>query len=105
MIGLRALLPAIAALAIGFALLALFGPVAALYWLALAVVALAAAQAFQLSRLHRWAALPRQRDLPLGSGAWGRVLDRIGRFVRQEQQTRDELQEELGQLHAAVDQL
>ena len=105
MIGLRAMMIPLAALAIGLALHALFGPVAAAGWLALALLALAGLQAFRLARLHQWAALPRQRDLPQAYGAWGRMLDRIGRFARQEQQSRDELNEELGQLHAAVDQL
>jgi two-component system phosphate regulon sensor histidine kinase PhoR len=105
MIGVRAMVAPVAALSVGLALHALFGPLAAAGWLALALLALAALQAFRLGRLHRWAALPRQRDLPQGTGAWGRLLDRIGRFARQEQQTRDELNEELGQLHAAVDQL
>jgi two-component system phosphate regulon sensor histidine kinase PhoR len=60
---------------------------------------------FYLSRLHHWAALPRQRELPTGFGSWGVALDRLQRYMRQEALERSEAEDELAQLHAAVDLL
>ena len=105
MIWLRALAPAAVTLAIAAALGGLFSIGVAAWWLAAATTVHAAAFAIRLARLHHWAALPRKRDLPMGTGAWDLVLDRIGRYVRHERETREELTAELAQLHAAVDQL
>lgn len=58
-----------------------------------------------LARLHHWAGLPRQRDLPIGFGSWGQAFDRIGRFMRQEGIERSETAAEMERLHAAVDLL
>ena len=58
-----------------------------------------------LARLHHWAGLPRQRDLPIGFGSWGQAFDRIGRFMRQEGIERNETAAEMERLHAAVDLL
>jgi two-component system phosphate regulon sensor histidine kinase PhoR len=49
--------------------------------------------------------LPRQRQLPIGIGTWRSILDRLGRFVREEAAEREEAATELERLHAAVDLL
>jgi two-component system phosphate regulon sensor histidine kinase PhoR len=67
--------------------------------------ALATYHAVFLGRLHHWAALPRQRELPIAFGSWGQVYDRIGRYMRQEAIERTETSAELERLHAAVDLL
>mgnify|MGYP003493851708 CR=1 FL=1 len=58
---------------------------------------------FHLHGLNRWSILPRQRQLPIGFGTWRAILDRLGRFVRQEAAEREETATELERLHAAVD--
>ncbi len=58
-----------------------------------------------VARLHHWAGLPRNRELPLGIGVWGQTLDRISRFMRQDAIERSETAAELERLHAAVDLL
>ncbi len=78
---------------------------AAAWWLAATLAAYALWQAVRLARLHHWAALPRQRELPMGSGAWDMLFERIARYVKLENETRTDLSEELAQLHVAVDQL
>jgi two-component system phosphate regulon sensor histidine kinase PhoR len=105
MILLRALAPWLIAVAIGAAVASLFSAEPAAWWLAGSMLVLALREAVRLVRLHHWAALPRQRDLPPGGGIWAQVRERIARFLRQELDTREELSEELAQLHSAVDQL
>ncbi len=58
-----------------------------------------------LARLHHWSGLPRNRELPVGIGAWGQILDRISRFMRQDAIERSDTAAELERLHAAVDLL
>ena len=58
-----------------------------------------------VARLHHWSGLPRQRELPLGIGTWGQILDRISLFMRQDAIERSETAAELERLHAAVDLL
>ena len=105
MIWLRALLPALAGLAIASALAWLFGAEAAAWFLAAFFGIWSLVQASFIVRLHWWAALPRKRDLPLGVLAWELAFDRLGRFLKQESDTRQALTTELEQIHAAVDQL
>ena len=78
---------------------------AAALWLALALVGYALHHLAHLARLDRWLALPQQRELPHGLGAWSRVLDRLARFVKSEAETRQALAAELERIHAAVDRL
>ena len=105
MIWLRALVPAAIALAIG-ALLSLYvSDTAAARWLGGAVLLFALIQAFYLTRVHHWAALPRKRDVPVGAGGWGLLLDRLARVARQQQESMAELGAELRLLHSAVDRL
>jgi two-component system phosphate regulon sensor histidine kinase PhoR len=105
MIWIQALIPAAVALAIGAVLGALFSSEAAAWWIAVALALLAFRDAIRLARLHHWAALPRQRDLPRFSSGWRQMLERLERFLQQEKEHQGELNEELAQLHAAVDQL
>ena len=93
------------ALAIAAALGWLLSANAAAWWLAAFTALYAIAQTNFLARLHRWGGLPRSREIPISTGAWEMVLERIARFVKSEHDTRQELQAELAQLHAAVDQL
>ncbi len=58
-----------------------------------------------LARLYRWAAQPRQHEVPTGLGFWGRTLDRIGLFMRQEALEREAMSTELERMYAAVDQV
>lgn len=75
-------------------------------WLLIAgLAALVVYHAAYLARLHHWAGLPRQRDLPLGFGNWGDALDRLSRYMRAETIERAETAAELERLHAAVDLL
>lgn len=69
------------------------------------LLALVAYHAAFLFRLNDWAALPRQRDIPIGFGSWGVAFDRIGRFIRQDAIERNEMSAELERMHAAVDTL
>lgn len=87
------------------ALYALRAPYAALWLLVGGLGILSAYHAFFLARLHYWAGLPRQRELPLGLGSWGAVFDRLGRAARQDAQERSETAAELERLHAAVNLL
>ena len=74
------------------------------FWvLAAGTCALALHHAVNLGRLNHWAALPRQRDLPVGLGAWGIAFDRLGRWMRHDSVERAEVAAELERLHAAVD--
>jgi two-component system phosphate regulon sensor histidine kinase PhoR len=77
----------------------------AIAWLAgwLALVALY--HTIFLTRLGRWASLPRMREVPIGFGSWRRPLDRIARFMRLEAEERSEVADELAQLQTAVDRL
>ena len=78
---------------------------AAVGWLGACLVAVSAFHLFHLHGLARWSILPRQRPLPIGIGTWRTILDRLGRFVRQEAAEREETATELERLHAAVDLL
>lgn len=78
---------------------------AAAWWLAACFAGFAAYHVHFLAELHRWAALPRNRELPLATGVWGPVFERLRRFVRQEAENRSELGGELERVHAAVDRL
>lgn len=105
MIGLRSLIAAAIALLIGAVIAMLFDDTSAARWLALCIVVITGYHAYYLTALHHWAALPRNRELPLGIGTWSAVLDRLSRAVRQENEARVELSSELDRVHAAVDQL
>lgn len=93
------------ALAIAAGIGLMFSGTAAAWWLAACTLGFGLAKAFFLDRLNHWAALPRNRDLPGGVGAWRPVFERLGRFSRGEAATRLELTTELAQVHAAVDRL
>jgi two-component system phosphate regulon sensor histidine kinase PhoR len=79
------------------------GPVAAAGTLAAGLVVLATYHGIYLTRLHHWAGLPRQRELPVGFASWGIVLDRMSRNLRQEATERAETAAELERMSAAVD--
>ena len=105
MIWLRALAPTAIALIIA-ALLAWFvSDTMAARWLVLAFVIQAVMVTLVMSRLHFWAALPRQRELPQAGGVWQPLLDRLARFVKTDRESRERLAAELEQLHRAVDRL
>jgi len=78
---------------------------AAVWWLGTVLVVYALTETVYLSRLHHWAALPRNRSLPVGYGPWRAVVARLSRFARQEADAQNELASELQRIHAAVDQL
>ena len=105
MILVRTLIPVVLALAIGAGLAWLFDDRAAMWWLGASFVAFAAYHASYLARLHHWSALPLQRELPLGSGPWMFLLDRLSRHIKQDSELRRELDSELQRIHSAVDQL
>ncbi len=105
MIWLRALAPAAVALAIGAALSWFVSDTVAARWLGGALLLFALMQAFYLTRVHHWAALPRKRDVPVGAGGWGILLDRLARVARQQQESVAELSAELALIHSAVDRL
>ncbi|HPA89411.1 MAG TPA: phosphate regulon sensor histidine kinase PhoR [Quisquiliibacterium sp.] len=105
MIWLRALAPAAVALAIGALLSWFVSDTVAARWLGGALLLFALMQAFYLTRVHHWAALPRKRDVPVGAGGWGILLDRLARVARQQQESVAELSAELALLHSAVDRL
>ena len=83
----------------------LHAPMAAMWVLVAGLAAMLAYHAICLARLHYWAALPRQRELPYGFGSWGHAFDRINRHMRQDTNERAETAAELERLHAAVDLL
>jgi len=93
------------ALLIAAALVAAARPLAAAAWLAACLVATSFFHLYHLHGLNRWSTLPRQRQLPRGIGSWRILLDRLGRFARQEAAEREEAGTELERLHAAVDLL
>ena len=105
MIWLRALAPAAVALAIGALMSWFVSDTVAARWLGGALLLFALMQAFYLTRVHHWAALPRKRDVPVGAGGWGILLDRLARVARQQQESVAELSAELALLHSAVDRL
>lgn len=105
MIWLRTLVPVTGALAVAALLGWLFDDTISARWLALFLAFHALVQALYLSRLHHWAALPRQRELPLGMLGWDEVFDRLGRFLRKEAEARNTLASELALTRAAVDRL
>ena len=78
---------------------------AAVVVLGAGLVAIALYHAVYLQRLHHWAGLPRQRELPYGLGSWGHAFDRLGRHMRQDKAERAETASELERIHAAVDLL
>jgi two-component system phosphate regulon sensor histidine kinase PhoR len=105
LIHLRTLL-FVGALALAALVLAwLQAPMVAMGVLVVGLALLVGYHAIYLARLHHWAALPRQRELPFGFGSWGHAFDRIGRFMRQDANERTETATELERLHAAVDLL
>ncbi len=73
--------------------------------LAAGLVGLVAYHGFYLQRLHHWAGLPRQRDLPYGFASWGHAFDRLGRHMRLDAGERAETEALLERIHAAVDLL
>lgn len=105
MLGWRAMIGTVVALAIAAAIAALFNDTAAAWWLVLCLVIGSAYHALNLQRLYFWAALPRKRELPLGSGTWSNIYDRLTRIMRQDSEGRGELAAELNRTRAAVDQL
>jgi two-component system phosphate regulon sensor histidine kinase PhoR len=102
---LRYLAAIAAVLAIAFLVDRFVSGAAAFWWLAIVFAMQALLSAMHLSRLHHWASLPRNRELPSGIGPWRMTFDRLSRFVRQETETRNELLGELERIHAAVDRL
>jgi two-component system phosphate regulon sensor histidine kinase PhoR len=102
---LRTLIPVAIALLVALLLVWLGLPQWAVWWLAAALSLYALYHAAYLDRLHHWSALPKQRELPLGSGPWAMVLERLSRHARQEAESQAELHGELARIHAAVDQL
>ena len=102
---LRHLLAIAVVIAIAFLLDRYLSTRAAFWWLVCIGGLYAVFSAIHLARLHHWASLPRQRDLPSGLGPWRPVFERLGRFLRQESETRTDLLGELEHLHAAVDKL
>ncbi len=105
MIWLRALAPTAIALIIAALLAGLVSDTMAARWLALALVIQAVMVTLVMARLHFWAALPRQRELPQVGGVWQPLLDRLARFVKTDRESREQLAAELEQLHRAVDRL
>jgi two-component system phosphate regulon sensor histidine kinase PhoR len=101
----RSFTPVAVGLAAALVLGLLFDDRVAAWWLAGCLVVLALYHTVHLTQIHYWAALPRQRELPLGSGPWALLLDRLSRSVRQEREARQELTGELERIHSAVDQL
>lgn len=94
--------------AIGFvtALIGLLRSTEASAWVLVGGLALLVVyHTLHLEWLNDWAALPRQRELPIGLGAWGLAFDRIGRAVRQDAIERNDMSAELERMHAAVDTL
>ena len=88
------------------AMVGLLHSAAAAPWVfAAGLAALLAVHVSYLARLNHWAGLPRQRDLPVGIGGWGVMLERLGRYMRAEAVERGETAAELERLHAAVDLL
>jgi two-component system phosphate regulon sensor histidine kinase PhoR len=102
---LRGIAFVVVALVVAAVLMAAARPVAAVAWLGGCLAAVSAFHLFHLHGLNRWSILPRQRQLPIGFGTWRAILDRLGRFVRQEAAEREETATELERLHAAVDLL
>ncbi len=101
----RTLLYVGAVLLAAAALAALHATAAAAAVLVAGLVAFALYHASYLQRLHHWAGLPRQRELPYGFGSWGHAFDRLGRHMRQDEGERAETAAELERIHAAVDLL
>ena len=105
MIVLRTLIIVAVILALAAAAGFWIGAHAAAWILVVGLAALGTYHAVVLGRLHHWAALPRQRELPIAFGSWAEAFDRIGRFTRQESIERNETAAEMERLHAAVDLL
>jgi two-component system, OmpR family, phosphate regulon sensor histidine kinase PhoR len=105
MLFFRTLVPVALSLAVAGLLLALSAQWLACAWLAVCFALFGLYHAGYLFHLHFWAALPANRDLPLGWGPWASVLDRMARASRTARETRLELQAELELIHAAVDKL
>ncbi len=105
MIWLRALAPTVAALIVATVLAVAVDTAAAGLWLAAALIIQAVLVTWLMTRLHHWAALPRQREVPAFGGVWQPFLDRLARMVRAEREHRLQLTAELEQLHRAVDRL
>ncbi len=105
MIWIKSLAPVIVALAIGAALAGLFDDTVAAWWLAASFLVFAIYRTVYLANLHYWAALPRERQMPMGTGAWGMLLERLSRHMRQAVEEREELTSELERIHTAVDLL
>ena len=101
----RGIIWTVVALLIAGALVAASKPVYAVVWLGVCLVATSLFHFYHLQALNRWSMLPRQRQLPMGIGGWRTVLDRLGRFTRQEAEEREEAALELERLHAAVNLL
>jgi len=76
---------------------------AAAWVIAAGLALLVAYHTVHLDWLTHWAALPRQRELPIGFGLWGATFDRIGRGARQDAIERNDMSAELERMHAAVD--
>jgi two-component system phosphate regulon sensor histidine kinase PhoR len=102
---LRTLLFAGAILLVAMVIAALQATALAVAVLVIGLVGMLVYHAFYLQRLHHWAGLPRQRDLPYGFGSWGHTFDRLGRHAREDQVERDEAAAERERIDAAVDLL
>ncbi|MFP5406627.1 MAG: phosphate regulon sensor protein PhoR, partial [Gammaproteobacteria bacterium] len=102
---LRYLCAIAAVLAIAYLFDRYVSSAASFWWLVIAFAVQALFSAVHLSRLHHWAALPRNRDVPSGLGPWRIAFERLARFARQESDARAELLNELERIHAAVDRL
>ncbi len=77
----------------------------AAWWLAACFAAYLLYQTWNIDRLNFWAALPRLRTLPVGSGDWSVVFERLTRAAKVEHESHGELTQELERIHAAVDRL
>jgi two-component system phosphate regulon sensor histidine kinase PhoR len=102
---LRTLLFTGAILLVAAVIAALQATALAVAVLVVGLVGMLVYHAFYLQRLHHWAGLPRQRDLPYGFGSWGHTFDRLGRHAREDQVERDEAAAERERIDAAVDLL
>lgn len=105
MIWFRSFVPTALALALAGLLALFFNDTIAARWLVVALLIQAVLGTYVIARLHHWAALPRQREVPQVGGVWQPLLDRLARLVKTERENREQLTDELEQLHRAVDRL
>lgn len=105
MLGWRSMIGCALALLIALVLAALFDDTAAAWWLVFSMIVLCGYHAVNLQRLYFWSALPRKRELPLGSGTWSVIFERLTFGMRQFDEVQGESTAEIDRIKAAVDQL